>query len=271
MPTESTDLGEVVARVGDVPIFSKQVEAEARETSLDFRRALANLIEASLLAEQARQQGYLPPTDVHEVKSAIVQRFIEKELESKLKPEAIPDQTIRPLYDRMKDAFIHPRLVEIGALIIYTGSLMKKESKAERLGFAKELASWVEGHPDLSLDDFAALAMEPHWKERNVVYARVLQGLDKPFSKTVGIAVSKLRKPGDRTLLITDDDGFFLARYIDERQPENITFAEVRQRLISGYFDTWRKEQFLEFTNRLIRDHKIEAHFDRLVKDERGH
>lgn len=271
-PTESPDLGAVVAWVGRVPIFAKQAEAEVKKAGKSPRAALEDLIESNLLAERARQGGLIPmASSDSEVKRALVQRFLEKELEARLQPEAVPDSVLRPLYDRALDNFVHPRLVEIGVLGIYTGAPMRDEPRQTRAGFAKELAVYLEKHPAKTLDEFAAVARDPYWVERHVTFTRKFQSPDKPFPKEVGIEAAKLQKQGDITPLVSTEDGYFIARYIDERPPENVTFEQARGViLLAGYYEHWRRQQFLEFTNKLMQAHKVEAHFDRLSTDEKG-
>jgi hypothetical protein len=204
------------------------------------------------------------------VKSALVQRLIEREIEPNLRPEATPDSALRPLYDRARESFVHPRLVEIGVLAIYTGALMKKEIRETREQTAKELATFLRSHPQRTLDEFAAVARDPVWSARNVVFVRLLQSPDSPLSKVVGTEVAKLRMPGDTTQLVIDEKGAFIARYIDERPPENITFEQARDKLLAGFYEQWRRQQFLEFTTRLTQHHRVETHFDRLATNEQG-
>jgi hypothetical protein len=112
IPVASADLGAVVARVGQVPIFAKQVEAEAKRTGNNAQAALEDLIAGNLLAERARQRGFIPASHAdHDVQAALVQRLLEKELEPALRLEAIPDTAILPLYEKARDAFVHARLV----------------------------------------------------------------------------------------------------------------------------------------------------------------
>jgi len=270
-PASPPDLGSVVARVGDVPIFGKQVEAAAKRTGVPLREALDALVDFNLLAERARRERWRPAkSSDEEVESILVQRFLERELEPKLRPDAVPDSVLRPLYERAKDHFVHPRLVEIGVLAVYTGARMKDEPRQERTKTAQELATYVKSHPHLSLDEFAAVAQDPAWSSRGVVATRFLQGLDKPLSKVVGQAVAKLHSPGETTGLLTDEDGFFIARYIGERPPQNTSFEEIRPKLLAGVLDRYQQREFIVFTDKLLQRHKVEAFYDRLSPDEQG-
>jgi hypothetical protein len=271
LPLPSADLGAVVARVGQVPIFATQIEAQAKRSGKPARAALADLIATNLLAEYARQQGFTPAsTSDHDVQSALVQRLLEKELEPTMRPEAIPDSDLRQIYEKARDVFIHPRLVEIGFLAVYTGALMGKEDREAREQTGKDLALYLKNHPAKTLDEFSALAREPSWAIRHIVFNRLFQGTDKPLPKAVGAEVSRLRAPGDTTPLVVDEDGSFIARYISERPAENVTFDQARGTLQTGFYEHWRLKHFLEFTNKLAQLHRVETHPDRLPRDEQG-
>lgn len=259
------DLGVVVARVGQVPIFGSQVLAKARRTGKPVREALADVVTLHLLAERARQDGHRPAADTErEVESVLVQRLLEQELEPRLRREAVPDSVLRPLYERAKDTFVHSRLVEIGLLAVYTGARMKTEPRNERMAAARDLAAYLQAHPPPSLDAFAAIARNPAWSSRHVVYDRFLQSVNRPLSEAVGRQIAKLQAEGEMTHLLSDDDGFYVARYIDERPGESISFEQARPRLLDGYLKHWRQQQFREYTDRLLRAHKVVAFFERL-------
>jgi hypothetical protein len=197
-----------------------------------------------------------------------VQRLLEKDLEPNLRPEDIPDNDLRPLYEKARQSFVHSRLVEIGLLAVYTGAPMQKEDREPREQTARELATYLKKHPAKTLDEFSAIARDPAWSGRKVVFTRFLQGTDSPLSKTVGAEVAKLRALGDTTPLVMDVDGGFIARYISERPAENITFEQARPKLLAGYYEHWRRKQFLELTTQLVRLHRVEVHLDSLPKDE---
>ncbi len=270
IPAAAPDLGSVVARVGGVPVFSQQVLAEAKRTGRSPREALASLIDANAAAEAARGRGWSRAAwDDFEVEATAVQRFVERNLEANLRPDAMPDKDLRPIYDRLRDRFVHPRLVEVGILAIYTGPLMKDERLKTRQETARALAAHLAKNPPKTLDDFAAIAKDQEWADRAVVYRRTLQGPDRPFPKVVGDEVLKLRTPGEATPLVSDETGFYVARYIDEMAPKNVTFEQARRGLATAYFDKWSQEQFLAFTSRLAQAHKTEVYFDRVVANEK--
>jgi hypothetical protein len=249
-------------------LFGQQVVAEARRQGTTIKTALDRVIEQSLLAELARGSGPWPPEASGEIEDALVQRFLERDVEPSLRLGAIPDAALQPLYERVRDTFVHGRLVEVGLLAIYTGARMKDDSRKERQQTANELADYVTKKKPKTLDDFLAIGREKEWQSRHVVANRLVQSLDKPLSRRIGEEIAKLHAVAQTTPLLTDEDGFFIARYIGERPPETITFEQARPRLAEGYFDRWRRQRFLEVTTQWIQQHRVEAYYDRLSKND---
>jgi hypothetical protein len=57
---------------------------------------------------------------------------------------------------------------------------------------------------------------------------------------------------------------------VGERPPENIAFEMARDRLRAAYLEHWQRQQFEEFTGKLLQEHKVEAYFDRIPTNEAG-
>jgi hypothetical protein len=267
----AADLGEVVASVAGTPIFARQVAAKAKATHKSARQALGDIVEAFLLAELARSSGTTVSfSDDPDIRSAMVERLLERELEPNLRRDTLPDSSLRPIYEKTRDHFVHSRLVEIAVLAVYTGGPMQKEDREPREQTARDLAAWLRNHPPKSLDEFEAVATEPRWKERHVTLRRFEQSLDSPLSASVGVEVAKLRAPGDTTPLVIDQDGGFIARYVGEKPAENISFADARSTLVDMFYEKLRQEQFLHFTGKLAQLHRVQAHFERLSTNEQG-
>jgi len=265
------DLGEIVATVAGTPVFAKQVAAKAKATNKSVRQALDEIAETLLLAELARQRGSrLSFSDDSDVRSAMAQRLLERELEPNLRRETLPDSALRPIYEKTRDHFVHSRLVEVAVLAVYTGPPMQKADRDPREQTARDLAAFLKREPPKTLEAFEDVARAPEWKDRHVTLRRFQQSLDSPLSASVGLEVAKLRGPGDTTPLVIDQDGGFIARYISEGPPENIGFAEARGTLVDMFYEKLRQQQFIEFTGKLGQLHRVQAHFDRLSTNEQG-
>jgi hypothetical protein len=265
------DLGERVATVAGTPVFAKQVAAKAKATNKSVRQALDEITEEFVLAELARQRGsWVSFSDDPDIRSAMVQRLLERELEPNLRRETLPDSALRPIYEKTLDHFVHSRLIEIAVLAVYTGPPMQKEDRDPREQTARDLAAFLKSHAPKTLEEFEAVAGEPKWKERHVTLRRFEQGLDRPLSASVGVEAAKLHVPGDTTPLVIDQDGGFIARYVSEKPSENISFAEARGTLVDMLYEKLRQQQFMEFTGKLGQLHRVQANFDGLSTNEQG-
>jgi len=264
----SNATGEIVARVEGVPIHASDVAAEVRRGGGPARAALDRLIDFALLAAAAAPTAS-PATDpeVAEARDQLaVQLLLERELETHLGKDAIPDDVLRELYQKALSVFVHPRLVEVGLLIVYTGARMKAEPRAEALATARALEAYVHDK-QATPEQWKAIATQPAWHDRKVQFTRTWQALDDPFPIEVGRAVATLQHPGDTTPLVVNEMGCFLACYISERPPENVTFEQARDRLRDQVHERWKKAQFLEFAQAAANPHRIEAYPERFAPE----
>jgi hypothetical protein len=260
--------GEIVARIDGVAIYATDVAAEVRRGGGPARAALDRLIDFELLAAAAAPTAS-PATDpdVAEARDQVaVQLLLERELETRLGKDAIPDEVLRDLYQKALSVFVHPRLVEVGLLIVYTGARMKAEPRAEALATARALEAYLHDKP-ATPDEWKAIAQQPAWHERKVQYTRTWQALDDPFPIEVGRAVATLQHAGDATPLVVNVMGCFLACYISERAPENVTFEQARDKLRVQVYERWKKAQFLEFAQTAANPHRIEAYPERFAPE----
>jgi len=261
VPEPTSDLGSVVARVGSIPIYARQVEAQVALAKSTPGEALGELISLHLLAENVHSENrFRPDWSDPELRSALAERLIERDFWPQVQRDSVPDQELRTVYQNAIDAFVHPRLVDAGFLIVFTGVRMKPRPRAERECTAKALAASLGLRRIAGPDDFEAIARDPFWSGRNVVFRRTVQGPDEPFSRTVGAEVLKLKAPGDTTPLIQDADGFFLATYAGEKPPVNQSFAEVREELRQRYYDHWRAQRLEQLARKLAEGHRVESH-----------
>lgn len=261
VPAPAPDLGSVVARVGAVPIYSHEVEAQTTRSGNTPREALDDLIALHLLAEKAhRSRPLLPDWFDPELRSALAERLIEREIWPQIQPDDVPDQELRAIYERAIASFVHPRLVDVALLGVFTGPLMKSAARAERAEIAKDLAAHAASIRAHSPADFQAVAADPAWAARNVQYRRIVQGLDQPFSRNFGTEVAKLKTTGDTTTLIESPEGFFLATYAGEQPAENIPFGDVREQLRQRYYERWRALRLEQLARKLAEGHRVESH-----------
>lgn len=266
----AAQLGDEVARVGDQPIFAAEVAAQAAREGVAPRAALESLIAFNLLAARAEAVALKTgPAQVDpDQRRLLVERFLEEEFEPLIRPENLPDDELKKIYKQNEFRFVHPRLVEVALLSVYTGPLMKPEPRARAEKTAHELFAYVSKRPIRTVEDMKEIARDPAWKERKVAFWQFLQGPDRPhgpFGKNVASAIHKLQAPGETSPLIIDDSGYHIARYVDEKAPRNDPFEKVRDELKESYLPHWRKRRFTEWTNQLGAKHGMTVFTERLL------
>jgi len=261
VPDPVPDLGSVIARVGSVPIYAREVEAQMVRSGGTPREALDELVSLHLLSEEAhRKNRFLPDWLDPELRSALAERLIDRDIWPQIQRDSLPDQELHTIYQGAISTFVHPRLVDAGFLIVFTGSRMKAKARAERTEAARALAATVAARRIHGPEDFQAIANDPAWAARHVSYRRNLQSPDQPFSRKVGAEVVKLKAAGETTPLIEDDDGFFIATYAGERPAADIPFAQIREELRQRYYDRWRAQRLDELARKLAEGHRVESH-----------
>ena len=68
--------------------------------------------------------------------------------------------------------------------------------------------------------------------------------------------------------MLSNEDGFYIARYISEKPPENIGYEQARPTLLEAFHERWQQQQFAEYTSNLMKAHEVVAYFERLSLTE---
>jgi hypothetical protein len=272
-PAEAQSSGAIVARVGAVSITAGQLAAQmGRAPGLTVRQALDQRITFEVLAQEAAGAPPVPsPDDLAERKKVEVQRLIEREIEPQLRPESIPEADVRALYQRGKRRFVHGRLVQATVACLFTGARMNDVRRARAEANAKLLAAYLQTHPPRSSADLEAVVKQPEWVDRQISVTTVWQEeqAGEPFPAAVGHALSALHKPGDRTPLVGDETGYYIAVYAAEEPPSDQSFEEVAPALRAEMYEPWRRQRFLRLTMDLSAGHDIEVFPENLTLTER--
>lgn len=254
----------VVASIDGVPVLASELKKQMQARSLPARAALEEIVRFELLAAAARSAGVVMGEDTATLrKSILVQRLIERDIEPRLSPEAIGEADVRALYERGRKRYVHGRMVQIAVLSIFTGAKMKSEARERARQAAVALEAEVKEQTRLGATADAAalkrLADDPAWSGRGVSFSTTWQDAEGPYPRAVADAALKLRRKGDTTALVGDETGYYIARHLDEKPPEDISFEEVAPTLRREMWEPWRKHRFLQLTADLAGGHEIEV------------
>jgi len=244
-------------------ITAEEVAEVARKSQRPPRQILKDMIAFEVLAAEAVRQGTSLEAGERDVLRRLeVQRYLTEVLEPQLSPSRITEKEVRALYDQGRGQYVHPRLVKVALLAVFTGARMKPEARARQEANARALASEVSSRAsDRSAALFASLGSDRVWIERQVSSAQVWQAADGdyPYPLAFGAAVARLHQPGDTTPLVCDETGCYLGRYIEERAAENVPFEAVESQLRSQMAGPWQRRRFVELVGELAQRHDIRA------------
>lgn len=269
----------VVATVEGTPIRAADIAAQMRAKGIGAVPALSDLVTFEILARAAAAGTEAPNRDEQEqLRNLKVQRLVERDVEPLISPAAIEDGEVRAVYERGKARFVHGRLVQIQILCLFTGARMKPEPRARVEDYARRLQALLQkpastgsgAGAEAAGPDFEAIAKDPVWIDRKVSFTTVWQQEDQPFPPVVGRAVQTLSRRGDTTELVGDETGYYIARYLAEKPPENLSFAEAEPFIRREMYEPWRRQKFLQLSLDMSRAHDIEVfpeNFPRLAAE----
>ncbi|MBC8131950.1 MAG: peptidyl-prolyl cis-trans isomerase [Deltaproteobacteria bacterium] len=261
LPVAALPESPVVATVAGVPIHASQVALQMRHK--DRRGALDELVTFEVLARAAASAGTDEPqaTEREALRLLKIQRLVQREIEPRLTHDAIDEADVRAVYDRAKSRFVHGRLVETAVLCLFTGARMRPEPRARIEDNARKLKTYLAHRSSYSRVDFEAISKDPIWIERKVSFATVWQeeGQDRPFPKVVGRAIHALAAPGAITDLVGDETGYYIALYLSEKAPSNVSFAAAASEIRQEMYEPWRRQKFLQLALAMAQGHDIEV------------
>ena len=138
-PTQNTaDLSQIVVKVGDNVITVGDVQERinkqspfirARYTTVEKKKEfLDNLVRFEVMAAEAQKRGYDKDPEVQRVmKQQMISKFLQKDFESKLKVEDVPEADVEKYYNDHPDEFNKKDEVRVSEILV------KDKAKAEKV------------------------------------------------------------------------------------------------------------------------------------------
>jgi parvulin-like peptidyl-prolyl isomerase len=250
---------EVIATVDGRLIRASDVAVQARAKGSTRKQALDDLIDAEVLAGEARRKAVKPNAEAIEpVRQAAVRALLKSTYERETTVDTVPEREVIRFYNKNRANFDHSKLVDVLHILVPTKGL-SPEKKAEARKTAEALAQKARGvHTP---DEFRALA-SPGQTVEDIQTAR--DGwVEKPFSEA---AFDQLKKPGDVSGVVETSYGYhvlFLLKYVPELHQ---SIAEMTPRIREHLFPIWQRQHFLEWVMQLSKTHDVVVRADRLKK-----
>jgi len=256
---QSSDV--VVATVDGRPIYAGAVAEQARARGVDRKTALADLVDAEVLAGEAARRGL--DQDLHvrdETKGALVRRYLKLGFEQQTTAADVPEPLVRREYRQRLPYLNHDTYADVWHFLVPVPKGASADDKAKARARARALAARAKG---LSLAEFQKLGHDEGLTTEEVVTAR--NGwVERPFSEA---AFEQLKKPGDTTTSDVETSYGFHVLYLVKWIPAvHTTEAEAAAKIREGVFPEYEKHAFEKFVDEAMGRHHVELHAEHLPK-----
>jgi peptidyl-prolyl cis-trans isomerase C len=269
---ENVDPSQVVAKVDDTVISVADVQDKINKQS-PFVRAryatpekkkeyLDTLIRFKVLANEAERRGYDKDPDVVRVmEQQMISKFLQKDFESKLKVEDVPDADVEKYYKDHPTEFNQKDEVRVSEILV------KEKGKADKiLAEAKALPkSSATGADQKSFRDMVTKYSEDEDSKQR---GGDLSFFDKDTTKLpppVVEASFKLAEIGDVAAVKTDK-GWAVLRLTQKRPGFSRPLAEVKRQIQQRLFRDLRSKAMDNFVADLKKKSTIDVHEENLAK-----
>jgi peptidyl-prolyl cis-trans isomerase C len=265
------DLSQVVVEVGDQVITVGDVQERinkqspfirARYTTADKKKEfLDNLIRFEVMAGEAQRRGYDKDPEVLRVmKQQMISKFLQKDFESKLKVEDVPEADVEKYYKEHPEEFNKKDEVRVSEILV------KDKPKAQQ-AYNEAKAQPKNAGADQS--GFRELVTKYSEDEDSKQRGGDLTFFDKDstvYPKAVVEASFKLTTVGDVAPPLKTDKGWVVLKLTQKRPGFNRPLPEVKRQIQQRLFRDTRTKALDTFIADMKKRTKIEYHEENLGK-----
>jgi len=268
---DNSELGQVVAKVDDNVITVGDVQERinkqspfirSRYTTLEKKKEfLDNLIRFEVMAAEAQKRGYdKDPEVIRVMKQQMISKFLQKDFESKLKVEDVPDADVEKYYAAHPEEFNRKDEVRVSQILV------KDKAKADKV--AAEVRALPKG-PTVDQKPFRDLVTKYSEDEDSKQRSGDLTFFDKDsvaYPKPLVEAAFKLSEVGDVAGPIKTDKGFHIIKLTQKKPGFTRPLAEVKRQIQQRLFRDLRTKSMDAFIADLRQKAKIDIYEDKLNK-----
>ena len=266
------EASQIVAKVDDAVITVGDVQerinkqspfVRAKYTTPDKKKEfLDSLIRFEVLANEAERRGYDKDPEVMRVmKQQMISKFLQKDFESKLKVEDVPDVEVEKYYNEHPTEFNQKDEVRVSEILV------KDKSKADKV--LAEAKALPKGSPTgADQKSFRDLVTKYSEDEESKARGGDLSFFDKETTKVpkpIVEASFKLAEIGD-VVAVKTDKGWAVVRLVQKRPGFSRPLAEVKRQIQQRLFRDLRAKSMDNFVADLKKKSKIEVREENLGK-----
>ena len=267
--TSGTGLDAPVAIIDDVVITARELKRQldqqsaplrARYASADNKKEfLESLVRVEVLAKEAMARNLdKDPEVVQKVKQVMVQKLMQSQARSSIKPSDVTEQEMRGYYEKNRSRYNRPEEVRASAIVL--------KSKSEARNIEKMLRANKEKNPRLFHELVKKHSIDPLSKNRGGDL-RYFRRDNRAIPEPVVAAAFALTQIGDVSQIIDGaNEKFYVIKLTGRRKAVNKSFDEVKRQIRNQVYRAKRSEKQKEFIAQLKAKAKITIHEDKLAE-----
>lgn len=238
-------VGDVQDRINKMAPFprGRYVALEKKKDMLD------NLIRIEVMAKEAEKRGYDQDPEVIRVKKQqMISKFLQKEFESKLRVEDVPDADVQKYYGEHPEEFNRPDEVRVSQI------LLTDKAKADKVAAEARAAEKSDSKT------FTDLVAKHSQDEDSKARGGDLTSFDKGstiYPKPLIEAAFALKDVGEVSAPVKSDKGFHVLRLTQKRPGFSRPLPEVKRQIQQRLFREMRTKALDAFVADLKKKYAV--------------
>jgi len=266
-----TKSGTVVAKVGNENITADELKRRLDETSpflraryntLDRKKEfLENLIRNELLAQEAQRQGFdKSPAVKEQMKRAMIQELIKKQLDERLTGADIAEADLKKFYDAHLDDFVKPERARVFHILLAAKDAKEKTAAKKH---AADLLKDIEAREKKGeVNAFQATAMKESKDQLSAPMGGDLRFLSKDelakaYNSQLADAAFSLKNPGDKAGPVETQAGIELVKLQVKTVALNRSFDESKESIRGSMARERRSREYDDWMKKLRENAKV--------------
>jgi len=271
--SQNVDPSQVVAKVDDAVISVADVQerinkqspfVRARYTSPDKKKEFVDgLVRFEVLAAEAARRGYDKDPDVQRVmKQQMISKLMQKDFESKLKVEDVPDADVEKYYNEHPAEFHQKDEVRVSEILV------KDKGKADHVAGEARGPKTATPSPDpqKGFRDLVAKYSEDEDSKPRGGDLSFFTADSTAYPKPIVDAAFALKEVGDVSAPVKTDKGWAILKLTQRRPGFNRPLAEVKRQIQQRLFRDMRSKAMDNFVDDLKKKSSIAINEDNLSK-----
>ncbi len=254
-------IDDIVITVGDVQErINKQAPfTRGRYTSIEKKKELLDsLIRVEVMAKEAEKRGYDQDPEVVRVrKQQMISKFLQKDFESKLKVEDVPDVDVEKYYKEHPEEYNRADEVRVSQIVL------KDKAKADKVAAEARAADRADGKV------FTELVKKYSEDEDSKPRGGDLTSFDKATTtlpRPVVDAAFAMKEIGEVSAPVKSDKGYHVLRLTQKRPGFSRPMAEVKRQIQQRLFRDMRTKALDTFVADLRKKYSVKIDDANLAK-----